>query len=72
MMDNEQEPNKKKKKRDLSSKMGLNQGSDMHAPPMAQPGLFPGSAEGELNSRNEEQAVGAKVKDKLNRRPNGR
>jgi hypothetical protein len=72
MLDNEQEPNKKKKKRDLSSKMGLDQGSDTHAPPMAQPGLFPGSAEGELNARNEEQAVGAKVKDKLSRRPNGR
>jgi len=70
-MDNEQEPNKKKKK-GLLPKMGLDEGSVEHAPPAAKPGIFPGSAEGELNDRNREEAVGAKVRDKLSRRPNGR
>ena len=72
MLDKEQEPNKKKKKRDLPGKMGLDLGSETHAPPMAKPGIFPGSAEGELNQRNQDEAVGTKVKDKLSRRPNGR
>ena len=66
-----QEP-KKKKKGLLSEKMGLDQGSEKHAPPMPQPGIFHGSPEAELNERNREEEVGTKVKDKINRRPNGR
>jgi hypothetical protein len=67
MLDNEQEPNKKKKK-GILSKMGLDQGSVEKAPaapPMAQPGIFPGSAEGELSARNQEEAVGSMVRSKL-------
>jgi hypothetical protein len=65
---NEQEPQKKKKKGLLSEKMGLDQGSVEKAPaapPMAQPGIFPGSAEGELSARNQEEAVGSMVRSKL-------
>ena len=73
MLDNEQEPIKKKKKKgSLSERMGLDQGSETRAPPMPQPGILPGSVEGELNKRSQEEAVSTKVKDKLGRRPNGR
>jgi hypothetical protein len=74
MLDDEQEPKKKKRSKLLSDKMGLDKGSVEHAPPMAQPGIFPGSAAGELNERSQDGAVGAKVQDKLKSRriPNGR
>jgi hypothetical protein len=76
MLANEQEP--KKKKKGLLNKMGLDQGSVSHAPPappVAQPGIFPGSAECELNERAKDEAVGTKVRSKLNDRkgvPRGR
>ena len=74
MPDYEQEPKKKKRSKLLSDKMGLDRGSVEHAPPRPPPGIFPGSAEGELNARSQEEAVGTKVQEKLgNRRiPNGR
>ncbi len=72
MLDKEQEPKKGKKKKGLSAKMGLDVGSTSFAPPAAKPGLFPGSAEGELNARSQEESIGTKLQDKLSRRPNGR
>jgi hypothetical protein len=75
MQANEQEPNKKKKKGLLSEKMGLDQGSETFAPPMAQPGIFPGSAEAELNERSRDEVVSDKVRSRMKDRrspPNGR
>ena len=75
MITNDQEPRKKKKKGLLSEKMGLDQGSTTLAPPMAPGAVFPGSAEGELNARNQEEAVSDKVHSKLKDRkgaPRGR
>jgi hypothetical protein len=63
MQANKQEP--KKKKGLLSEKMGLDQGSVTFAPPMAQPGIFPGSPEAELNERSREEAVTTKVRSKM-------
>lgn len=63
----EQEP-KKKKKGLLSEKMGLDQGSEAYAPPRTQPGIFPGSPEGELNERSQEEVVSDKIHNKLNAR----
>jgi hypothetical protein len=71
MLPNEQEPNKKKKKAPLFSKMGLTEGSvekAPSAPPMAQPGIFPGSAAGELNERSQEEVVSSKIQGKLSDR----
>jgi len=70
MRDKEQEP--KKKKKGLLPKMGLDEGSVSHAPAAPKPGILPGSVEGELNRRSQEEAVGTKIQDKLSRRPNGR
>ena len=73
MPNDEQEPKKKKKKGLLYEKMGLDRGSDTYAPPAAKPGIFPGSAEEELNARNRDAAVGEKLQEKLrSRRPNAR
>jgi hypothetical protein len=67
MLNAEQEPKKKKKKGLLSEKMGLDQGSEMFAPPRPQPEVSPGSAEEELNKRSREGVVN-KVHNKLNDR----
>jgi hypothetical protein len=73
MLANEQEPKKQKKKKGLLyEKMGLDQGSETYEPPATKPGIFPGSVEGELNARAQEEEVGTKVQEKLSRRPNGR
>ncbi len=66
MLNKEQES--KKKKKGLSEKMGLDQGSETHAPPAPRPGIFAGSAAGELNERSREQVVSDKIHNKLNNR----
>jgi hypothetical protein len=68
MLNNEQEPKKKKKKGLLSEKMGLDQGSETFAPPKPPPEVFPGSAEEELNKRSRDGVVSDKIHNKLNNR----
>ncbi len=66
MHENEKEPKKKKRGLlNLKEKMGLDQGSESYAPPAPRPGVFPGSAEGELNERSREEIVTDKVHSKL-------
>ena len=61
----EKEP--RKKKVGLYDNMGLDQRSEKQAPPAPQPGIFPGSAEGELNERAN-QNVSTRIQDKLKAR----
>ena len=68
MLNNEQEPKKKKKKGLLSEKMGLDRGSETFAPPKAPPEVFSGSVEEELNKRSREGVVSDKIHNKLNDR----
>ncbi len=56
----------KKKKRGLGSmdeKMGLDEGTDFFSPKGH--GILPGSAEAELNDRDQERSVGSRVRDRM-------
>jgi len=74
MLMDEKDQKKKKKPSLLGERMGIDQGSGVFSPPaaqpapVAQPGLFPGSAAMALNDQNNE--VANKIDDKLKTRRN--